>query len=224
MSEEVKKDVKEQESVTPEAQGQEPQVQVESQKAQESQKGSKDYNWAQMRQKNEELERRVNELMRKEQEKSQPQPQIEEQLADDDILTVAQAKKLAQRQAEEIINKALTERERAKMPENTRTKFNDFDAIMTEENIKKLEIEEPGLAEACAKASNPWEATYKILKKFVLPQQDVKTTKSDEKMKENLSKPVSSNSVGRGPLSTASIWSESSKEDLYKEMMNSARG
>lgn len=224
MSEDVKKDVSNQEAVAPEkSQGQqEPQVQVAQ--SNEPQKGSKEYNFAQLRQKNEELERRVNELLRREQEKNAPPPQIEEQLADDDILTVAQAKKLAQKQAEEIINKALTERERAKLPEQAKAKFNDFDQIMTEENIRKLETEEPGLAEACTKASNPWEATYKILKKFVLPQQESKATKNDEKMKENLSKPVSANAVGRGPLSNANIWSESSKEDLYKEMINAARG
>jgi hypothetical protein len=224
MSEEEKKDVPNQESVEPEqSQGQiEPQVQ-ESQSA-EPQKGSKEYNFAQLRQKTEELEREVYEFKRREREKNAPQLPQEEQLADDDILTVAQAKKLAQKQAEEIIYKALQEREKAQLPELTRTKFNDFDRIMTQENIKKLETEEPGLADACSKASNPWETTYKILKKFILPQQDVKTTKNDEKMKENLSKPVSSNSVSRGPLSNANIWSESSKEDLYKEMIQSARG
>jgi len=43
-------------------------------------------------------------------------------------------------------------------------------------------------------------------------------------MKENLSKPASANSVGRqGPLSDANSWSEASKDDLYKEMMQSAR-
>lgn len=223
MSEEVKKDVKDQVAVAPETtQGQnEPQVQVSPS---EPQKGSKEYNFAQLRQKNEELERRVNELVRKEQEKNAPQPQIEEQLFDDDILTVKQADKRAEKIAQEIVNKVLVERERAKLPEQTRTKFNDFDEIMTEENIKKLEIDEPGLADACTKASNPWEATYKILKKFVLPQQEVKNTKSDEKMKENLSKPVSVNSVGRGPLQNANIWSEASKDDLYKEMIKAARG
>ena len=226
MSEEKAKDVNQQDIVAPEAndEGQnQPQVQVES-KRNETEQSSKEYNFARIRQKNEELERQVNELMRKDKERSQPKPPEEEQLADDDILTVAQAKKLAQKQAEEIIHKALSERERARQPEITRTKFNDFDQIMTEENIRKLETEEPGLADACAKASNPYETTYKILKKFILPQQEVKATKSDEKMKENLSKPISSNAVGRGPLSNANIWSESSKDDLYSEMMKAVRG
>lgn len=233
MSEEVNKDVSNQETVAPETQGHDDsQVQQEqSQSDAQPAKGSKDYNWAQMRQKNveierknEELERKVNELLSKEQEKNAPPPPVEEQLDDEDIITVAQAKKLAQKQAQDLINKALTERERAKLPELTRSKFEDFDQIMTKENIKKLETEEPGLADACSKAANPWESTYKILKKFVLPQQDGQTVKNDEKMKENLSKPVSSNSVGRGPLQNANLWSESSKDDLYKEMMQAARG
>ena len=95
---------------------------------------------------------------------------------------------------------------------------------MTQENIKKFEQEEPGLAQACANAPNPWEATYKMLKKFVLPQQENKALKGDEKMKENLSKPASSNSVGRhAPLDNANLWSEASRDDLYKEMMRAAR-
>jgi hypothetical protein len=144
-------------------------------------------------------------------------------LADDDILTVKQAKKLATMQAEQLINKTLEQRERATLPERVRGKFDDYDAIMTEANIKKLEQDEPGLAQACSVAPNPWEATYKIVKKFIVPQQETKAIKGDEKMKENLSKPASVNSAGRqGPLNNANLWSEASKEDLYKEMMQAA--
>jgi len=226
MSEEEKKDVKDQETVAPDntQRQNEPEGQSESSANQDPVKGSKEYNFAQLRQKTEDLERQLFEFKKKEQERNTPPPPQEEQLVDDDIITVAQAKKLAQRQAEDIINQKLLERERARLPDQARSKFNDFDAIMTEENIKKLETEEPGLAEACAKATNPWEATYKILKKFVVPQQEVRNSKNDEKMKENLSKPVSVNSVGRGPLQNANMWSEASKEELYKEMMQSARG
>jgi hypothetical protein len=88
---------------------------------------------------------------------------------------------------------------------------------MTEQNIKKLEQDEPGLAQACSVAPNPWESTYKIVKKFIVPQQDAKANKGDEKMKENLSKPASVNSAGRqGPLNNANLWSEASKDELYK--------
>jgi len=232
MTNDVATDVNIQESVNLEA-ATEDQGQQDQQKTEAS---SKELNFAKLREKSEaaekksaELERQIKELMRREEERSRPKPPIEDDnelssLTDDDIVTVSQARKLAEKQAKELINKALQERERATLPERTRGKFDDFDAIMTEDNIKKLEIEEPGLADACSKAVNPWEATYKILKKVILPQQEVKATKGDEKMKENLSKPASINSAGRqGPLANANEWSEQSKEELYKEMLNYAK-
>ena len=223
MSEEEVKDVNTQDAVAPETNSEDSksQAQVESTASQEPAEGSKEYNFARIRQKNDELERQVNELIKRENERSKPAPEIDEldSLSNDDILTVEQAAK----QAEKIVNKVLAQREMAELPIKTKAQFTDFDSVMTKENIKKLETEEPGLADACAKSSNPWEATYKILKKFILPQQDVKFNKNDEKMKENLSKPISSNAVGRGPLSNANNWSEASKDDLYKEMMESSR-
>jgi len=230
MTEEEAKSVNNQEAATPVAESEDT-----SQEATQSAidtstpaEGTKEYNWSQMRKKNEELENRVNEMLRREEERNAPPPPKEDEelntLADDDIITVAQARKLSEKQAEALIKKALEQRERASLPERTRGKFQDFDSIMTEDNIKKLEKEEPGLAEACSKASNPWEATYKILKKFVLPSEDVNKNKGNQKMEENLSKPASSNSVGRqSPLSDANTWAEASKDELYKEMMQAAR-
>ena len=227
MAEEVAKDVNNQETVNLEAA-------TEDQSQQDQQKtdaNSKEMNFAKLREKSEaaekksaELERQMKELLRREEERNRPAPTKEEDelssLAEDDILTVKQARKLATIQAEELIKKTLDQRERATLPDRTRGKFEDFDAVMTEENIKKLELDEPGLAQACFVAPNPWEATYKIVKKFIVSQQETKASKGDEKMKENLSKPASVNSAGRqGPLNNANLWSEASKEDLYKEMM-----
>jgi hypothetical protein len=230
MTEDEAKDVNNQESVSPEAT-----TEDQSQKVQQNDANSKEMNFAKLREKSEvaerksaELERQVKDLLRREEERNRPAPVKEEDelssLADDDILTVKQAKKLATIQAEELIKKTLDQRERATLPERVRGKYEDFDAIMTEENIKKLELDEPGLAQACSVAPNPWEATYKIVKKFIVPQQETKANKGDEKMKENLSKPASVNSAGRqGPLNNANLWSEASKDDLYKEMMQWAR-
>jgi hypothetical protein len=229
MTEDEAKDVNNQEAVSPEAL-----TEDQSQKVQQNDANSKEMNFAKLREKSEvaekksaELERQLKELLRREEERNRPAPVKEEDelssLADDDILTVKQAKKLATMQAEQLINKTLEQRERATLPERVRGKFDDYDAIMTEANIKKLEQDEPGLAQACSVAPNPWEATYKIVKKFIVPQQETKAIKADEKMKENLSKPASVNSAGRqGPLNNANLWSEASKEDLYKEMMQAA--
>jgi len=232
MTDEQAQGVNTQETAVPdveiEGQSQEQESQEATTAVVEPDKGSKDYNWRQMQKKNEDLDRQVKELMRRDDERNRPPPPKEEEelnnLADDDILTVAQARKMSETQAKQIVKKALADREKASLPDRTRSQFNDFDSIMTEENIKKLENKEPGLAAACAGAPNPWEATYKILKAFVLPTQSGKEVKGDTKLKENMSKPASSNSVGRaGPLSNANTWSEASRDELYNEMMQSSR-
>lgn len=228
MTEDETISVNNQEAAVPDVNSEDHKVDQANQVSKEQEVGSKDYNFAQMRKKLEELERSNYELQRAVSVNNAPKPneEVDElaNLAEDDILTVAQAKKLSQRQAQQIVEDILNKREHASLPEKTRGKFNDYDAIMNEENIRKLEQEEPGLAAACAKAPNPWEATYKILKKFVVPSQEAKTSKSEAKLSENLSKPVSSNSVGRaGPLNDANLWAEASQQDLYKEMMQASR-
>lgn len=225
MSEEEATNVTNQEVVEPEAK-----VSDEtSPNTSQSEKNNKEINFERLRKKNEELERQLQEFRQEYERQKQPPipPQEEDELnalIDDDIITVSQAKKLAQRQAEELVNKAFQQKERASLPEKTRSKYQDFDNVMTEENIKKFEQLEPGLAEACSKASNPWDTTYKMLKKFVVPSAEEKTTKAEEKAQENLQKPASINSVGKkGPLANANSWSEASKERLYREMMEAAR-
>jgi len=229
MTEEEARDVNNQETVAPEAKSED----QSPEQVQQSSEGSKEYNFARLRQKAEESERKNIELERKVKEltdafEKKNAPPVEEdelsKLAPDDILTVEQAAKLSEKQAKKIVQEMLNKQEMASLPSKARSQFNDFDNIVTEENIKKLEMEEPGLAAACSKAPNPWEATYKVLKKFVLPQQEGKSIQADVKMKESMSRPASSNSVGRqGPLSNANAWSEASKDDLYREMMDAAR-
>jgi len=231
MTEEEAKSVQNQESAVPEANSSE--VQQTQEQAQPAE-GTKEYNFARLREKaeasdkkNAELEKQIQELKEAFEAKNKPTPLPEEdeleKLDPEDIITVKQAMKVSERQAKKIVQDMISQQERASLPQKAKSKFNDFDSVMTEENIKKLETEEPGLAAACSKAPNPWEATYKILKKFVLPQQEASASKGDEKMKENLSKPASSQSVARQtPLTNANQWSEASRDQLYKEMMQAA--
>lgn len=122
------------------------------------------------------------------------------------------------------MKEAQLKQDKASLPEKARKKFDDFDSIMTKDNVKKLEQLEPGLAEACSKATNPWEATYKLLKKFVLPPEERESSQSEKRLDENLSKPGSINSVGKTkPLSNANMYSEATKDRLYKDMMDAAR-
>ena len=226
MTEEEAKSVKNQETANPEANSESP-----TQKQDES---SKELNFAKLREKaekaerqNQELERQVRELKEAFERKNAPTETVEvdelDSLSPEDIVTVKQAMKLSEKQAKKIVQEMIEQKERASLPEKAKAMYSDFENVMTKENIQKFEQLEPGLAEACAKAKNPWDATYKMLKKFVLPQDEVKANKAEKKLEETLARPASSNSVGRaGPLSDANQWSEASRDELYKEMMNSA--
>ena len=232
MSEEEAKSVN-QEVATPEANSEE-QAKHTHEEAQPAE-GSKEFNFARLREKAEasekksaELERQVNELKEAIEGKNKPAPPPEEDelsnLDPEDIITVKQAMKVSERQAKKIVQEMLKQQEVASMPQKAKSQFNDFDSIMTEENIKKLETEEPEIAMFCAKAANPWEATYKMVKKFITPKKDVSQSKGEKKMEENMAKPASSNSVGtKTPLQSAYMYSEADKDQLYKEMLGYAR-
>lgn len=218
MTEEKANGVTDQEVAKPVANSEETQVQ-QTHETQEQVESSKDYNFARLRKKaedaevkNAELERQIRELRENFERKNEPVKEPVAPRDPEDFVTYGELEAFKNEQA------------RLELSRRSKSQFSDFDEIMTQENIKKLEMNEPGLAQACANAPNPWEATYKILKKFILPENTVNVEKADMKVKENMSKPASSNSISQQrPLSNANQWSEASQDELYKEMMQAAR-
>jgi len=234
MSEEEEIGVKDQETAVPESNSEEvsPSQVDGDDKPKEK---SKEFNFAKLREKtesfekkNQMLENEIKELKKAMESKNVSTHSVEEEelekLDPDDILTVQQAKKLSEKQAKKIVQEMFEKQERASLPAKTKSQFSDFDDIMTKENIEKFEQEEPGLAEACAKSSNPWESTYKLLKKLIVPSQDTRKNEAQKKLEENEKRPGSLNSVPKkSPLSDANAWAEASKKELYAEMMRAAR-
>jgi len=225
MTEEEAKSVNTQEVAAPEANS-------ESQ-AQKQDESSKEMNFAKLREKAEmsdrksqELERQLKEIRESLQAKEKPpEPPKDEldSLDPNDIVTVSQAIKLSEARARKIVDETLAERERKALPSKVKAQFNDFDVVMTKENIEKFEQAEPTLAEACVKSSNPWEASYKLIKKFVMTEEKQKVKDSEKILKENEDKPLSSQSTGHStPLSQANLWAEKSKDEVYYEMLRKA--
>jgi len=225
MTEEEAKSVNTQEVAAPEANS-------ESQ-AQKQDESSKEMNFAKLREKAEmsdrksqELERQLKEIRESLQAKEKPpEPPKDEldSLDPNDIVTVSQAIKLSEARARKIVDETLAERERKALPSKVKAQFNDFDVVMTKENIEKFEQAEPALAEACVKSSNPWEASYKLIKKFVMTEEKQKVKDSEKILKENEDKPLSSQSTGHStPLSQANLWAEKSKDEVYYEMLRKA--
>lgn len=161
-----------------------------------------EYNWAEMRKKQQELERQNQEL-RSYVEKSTKPPQVEEdpldKLSDDDIVTKAQAKKLAEKMAKQIANEVIKQREAATVDERLQLKYTDFNQIVTAENIEYLKQTEPELAESLRYHPDPYAqgiAAYKMLKRIAgsrEPQEPMEKKKAIE----NSQKPVSSQAIAK---------------------------
>jgi hypothetical protein len=107
------------------------------------------------------------------------------------------------------------------LPDRARQKFSDFDAIVSQENVSKLEKEHPDIALGLIHSQDPFSATYKILKQFYGQKEVNPEVKEEiEKMEENSNKIRSINTSGA--LKNASAFAKKSKAELYKEMMSFA--
>lgn len=161
-------------------------------------------NWKEARRAKQELERKVREQEELIHRLQTPAPaQIEDdldKLGDEDIVTKAQAKRLAAKMAEEIAQKVIRQREASTMDERLTLKFPDFAEVVTQENIEQLKQTEPELAESLAHNPDPYKqgvAVYKLLKKAGIgmePKVDP-NLREKEKAVKNSQKPVSVNAV-----------------------------
>lgn len=225
-----------QEAGAPEAKLTETTIQ-QSQPKEAVDQGTKDYNWRQMERRQRELEQQNRELIEAIKGKMQPQVQVQVEdeslpdLSPDDIpewkhvkKSMKSLEKRAEQIAEEKVKRILADNEKAKLPGLVRSKFPDFDSVVTQERIEKLEQENPALAEAFTKATDPYTATYSYLKAVYTPKpQDPIAMEEAQKIMENAKKPVSSNAAGRqGALKNATAFAKKPKEQLYKEMMSAA--
>lgn len=189
----------------------------------------KELNFKKLRDANEDLKRQVEEL-RDNLSRNASSPKQEpvndefaeiERLSSDDILTKRQMEILAERRAKEIVEKVLVEKERQALPTKVKSKYSDFDAVVTKETIEEFEKNEPELAQACASSSNPYEATYKMLK--LLNGNKLKNAIKQEQKVEEPKIPLSSSAFNKkNGLSSANLFGSMSKQDLYKEMMQHA--
>lgn len=203
---------------------------------QRRQRNDAEYNWAEMRRHMREKEREIEEL------KSQfsslhkkPQAQEEDELAklaDDDILSVAQAKKLASKFARQAAEQLLREREASTVDERLQFKYPDFMSTVTKENIELLKETKPQLAKSLLKfADDPFqqsELAYEYIKTFV-PQRDESMNKDKKKALENAKKPVSVQSVGKTSAIGQVHQFENGltpelKAQLFKEMQQIRKG
>jgi hypothetical protein len=220
--------VNNQENVAPEAK-------TEVNPQAESKENSKEFNFRRLEQEKKEAERRLLEQERLNRELQStlqnivsPTRKEEElpELSPDDIPEWKHVQKYAEKIAEKKFEELLHKRDKETLPQRARQRFADFDLIVTEDNVRNLEQNNPELAAAITKADDPYSATYSAIKNSWFYNQGKSQNKISEevaKIEENSKKPISSNAVGRqGALSNVNGYASKSKEQLYREMMQFA--
>jgi len=162
-----------------------------------------EYNWAEARRRNSELERRLEqqeaELRRLQSHNAPKEPEDElATLADDDIITVKQHKQMAAKIAKQVAEDVYRQKEALTIDDRLKSKFPDFDDVVTKDNIELLQQQEPELAQSLfALAHDPYAqaaAAYKMLKKTGIGDM-AKQQPQKAKALENSKKPVSVQSV-----------------------------
>lgn len=167
-----------------------------------------DANWKEAREvmkqqqlKIQELEQRIN----NDKKTAEAQNDFDEldSLASDDIVTVDQARKLAQQIAQRTAAEVSLKNEGEFRKLEMLSQFSDFHSVVSDENIKKLEREHPAIAEGISKSSNPYKGAYDVIKAFY--SKGYEESAAAKAVEENLSKPKSVHSQGyKGPLAEAS--------------------
>lgn len=206
----------------------------------------KEMNFAAMRQKTDDLERKVQEYEQvitsiqgqmeaqaRQPEKTQElQQEIDEleQIANDEWLTKEQSMKLADKRAQLAVEKAL-EAERARraqeeLPQRVKQEMPDFDQVVSKENVEYLKAHKPHLAQVLATTQDPYaqaKAAYDAVKAFC-PSAQVQQDK--QRAERNAQKPGSLDQAGPPRTGETDPYrlSSTTKAQLWKEMQDAARG
>lgn len=192
-------------------------------------RNSVEYNWAEARRKMQDLDRQNRDLAEKldRLQKAQAPQEIDElaKLADDDIITKAQASKLADRRAREIAAEVIKNHAASTVEERIKARYSDFDQVVTQENIETLKQRKPSLALALAHNPDPYaqaEAVYDALKMMGIGETDVNKVEKEKALK-NAQKPMSVSSASKtSALGNAHLFENGLtpelKNQLWKEM------
>lgn len=195
-----------------------------------------EYNWAEMRKQMRQKDLEIAELRDQFSSitKKAPPPEEDEfaKLAEDDILTLAQARKLAAKMARQTAETVLRERDALTVDDRLQAKFPDFRSTVTRENIEILKETKPRLAESLLKfADDPFqqsELAYEYIKAYV-PQRDESMTKDKRKAEVNSKKPLSVQAVGKQSAIGQAHQFENGltpelKSQMWKEMQQIKKG
>ena len=214
---------------------QEESTEVQEQETKESK--SKEDNFNNLRETKERLERENKELKewskRYAEEKDSKEKEEDYGIDDDDIVEGRYVKKI-QKQLRDLENRYEKEKAQAlaeTLPDRLKSKFPDFDQVVTEKNIEKLKHAEPELYASIISGNNLYNkgvSAYKTLTALGIVKVD-EYKEQKEQVSKNHSKPLSAQAIrGQGALSEANIFAKGLTPDLKKqlqqEMQQAAKG
>lgn len=203
------------------------QAQPAESQADKKRRNDAEYNWAEARRKMQELERKNQDLEDRVSKINKPQiPEGEfdelDRLADDDIITKGQTKKLASRMAEQIAERIIKQREASTVDERLSLKFPDFSQVVSKENIELLKEQEPELALTLYHNPDPYAqsiAAYKLLKKLGYGAEVETKSVEKEKALKNSQKPVSVNAATKASaIGNAHLFENGLTSDLKAQL------
>lgn len=199
-------------------------VQEPTQEAQ-VQESKQDRNWREMRKKLEYYEQRLEDFEKRQPSAISPQPQQEEELtlADDDIVTAKDVKKLAKKMAKELYQQERLRYEAETAEDRLRSKYSDFDEVVSEENVRKLIKDEPELAKVLRATSDPYAkgvAAYRYIRTMERANPEIADKQT---IRQNLQKPRTTSSIKESGLDHAEEFASGRmtaemRQKLYEEM------
>lgn len=249
--EEVENQSTNQEIATPETETQaihHQEAPVEQEKVQTQEvEDPQDRNWRQMKMKNRELERELNEkkelidkfVLSQMNAQMAPKPEIDEldSIGDDEFIPKGKVSKLvrkeAQRIAEEIAKqeteKMLKNQRESQFLDNLKRQYSDFEDIVTPDTLAILEEQEPELAKTIVELKDPYKIgmqSYKFIKAMNLSAKvpDNKRAKEvDRKLEQNKKTVQTPQAYEKRPMAQAFQMTEAEKTKLFEEMNQYAR-
>lgn len=179
---------------------------------------SKDENFLRLREAKEQLEKENRELK----EAYQRQQSSDMEIGDDDIVEGKVVKKLYNELGELKKFKEVYEQEKAaSIPDRLQNKFEDFNRVVTEENIEKLKHTEPEIYASITAGDDLYAkgvSAYKTLKALGIVKEDPYQQEKAQ-ISQNHGRPVSAQAVkGQGGLADANIFAKGLTPELKKQL------
>lgn len=191
------------------------------------QEDDKEHNFAQLRQKIKERDDYIYHLkqevdnIKKSFQKQDPVKE-EPDLGDDDFITKKDLERYARKIAKENIQNEISAYEQKNYKTRARETYSDYDQVVTQENLQRLEDEMPEIAQIIGQEKDKYKmacGAYKAIKtlsKVNSPEKEIERNK--EALEKNKKEPMSASAVDRRPIAQAARLSDKDYQELWNEM------